>query len=494
MKSKVQSFVSSLFITYYIKIFKFGLDSKYLEKINVYIKELADKFNINKWKTGGFKYIIREEEDFLLKEMEIEKEPGIGLNNSLKQNIFLMFFAIYSYIPLIVVGKPVCSKSLSIQLIIRIMRGELSSSKFLKNFPTINSTGFQGSETNTPESIENIFKEAEKKVDLSQDSNKLYNDEETIKNIFKATKEKIYSNKLNNHELIKNIFKEAEEKVLTQSNIFESLDYIFKEVENNIELNKLNISESLKKIYEKYEGRLMIKSNNPEIIKNIYIETKEKDSNKLYNDEETIKNIFKATKEKIYSNKLNNHELLKNIFKDAEEKIINKLKVIETIKNIFKDTKDRLNDLNKLDDQESVKIIFKDTKKQIFNQKYLSLLVFDELGLSERSPTNCLKVLHSKLEMSLDPKEQKQISFIGISNWRLDAAKMNRTIFLAIPDITKPDIELTVKAIADSYDKDLYGENKYKNQYKLLSNSYYFYKKMLKGKSPEKMKVNQKMI
>ena len=69
-----------------------------------------------------------------------------------------MFFAIYSYIPLIVVGKPGCSKSLSIQLIIRIMRGELSSSKFLKNFPTINSTGFQGSETNTPESIENIFK------------------------------------------------------------------------------------------------------------------------------------------------------------------------------------------------------------------------------------------------------------------------------------------------------------------------------------------------
>ena len=541
MKSKVQSFVSSLFITYFIKIFKFGLETHYLQTINDYVKQLGDKFKIDEWSTknvkleGEFKYIIREEEEFLLKEMEIEKEPGIGLNNSLKQNIFLMFFAIYSYIPLIVVGKPGCSKSLSIQLIIRIMRGELSSSKFLKNFPTINSTGFQGSETNTPESIENIFKEAEKKVDLSQ----------------------IYI-----PDSIELILKEAEEKVLTQSNIFESLDYIFKEVENNIELNKLNISESLKKIYEKYEGRLMIKSNNPEIIKNIYIETKEKidlnqinnlekiiketeekilklsnipeslknifkeiknnidlnklnvseslkkiyeklkgnnpeintdiynkekiDSNKLYNDEETIKNIFKATKEKIYSNKLNNHELIKNIFKEAEEKMINKLKVIESIKNIFKDTKDRLDDLNKLDDQESIKDIFKETRKQIFDQKYLSLLVFDELGLSERSPTNCLKVLHSKLEMSLDPKEQKQISFIGISNWRLDAAKMNRTIFLAIPDITKDDILLTVKAIADSYDKDLYNENKYQKIYNLLGNTYYFYKKMLKGKSPEK--------
>ena len=95
--------------------------------------------------------------------MDIKNVKGIGLNTSLKENIFLMFFSIYAYIPLIVVGKPGCSKSLSIQLMIRFMRGELSDSNFLKNFPSINNTGFQGSETNTPESIENIFKEAEKK-------------------------------------------------------------------------------------------------------------------------------------------------------------------------------------------------------------------------------------------------------------------------------------------------------------------------------------------
>ena len=71
--------------------------------------------------------------------------------------------------------------------------------------------------------------------------------------------------------------------------------------------------------------------------------------------------------------------------------------------------------------------------------------MFDELGLSEKSPTNCLKVLHSKLEMSLDPNEQNQLSFIGISNWRLDAAKMNRAIFLAIPDIDLLDVGKTVE-------------------------------------------------
>ena len=292
IKSKVQSFVLSLFITYYIKIFKPGYNNKYLEKINDYITTLAKEFKIiewledQKWKQQPFTNIVKEEEDFLLEEMEVGKVRGIGLNNSLKENIFLMFFSIYGRLPLIVVGKPGCSKSLSIQLIIRNMRGEFSNSDFLKKYPIINSTGFQGSETNTPESIENIFREAEKKSYSSQ----------------------------------------------------------------------------------------------------------------------------------------------------SQERI-------------------------------------------------LSLLVFDELGLSEKSPTNCLKVLHSKLEMSLDPNEQKQISFIGISNWRLDAAKMNRAIFLAIPDISLNDVDLTVEAIAKSYDENIY--NKYKNQYKLLGNAYFFYRDGLKKLNDE---------
>ncbi len=79
-----------------------------------------------------FKYIIRKEEDFLLKEMEIRKEKGIGINTPLKENIFIMFLSIYSHIPLIVVGKSGCSKSLSIELIIKNIKGELSDSNFLK--------------------------------------------------------------------------------------------------------------------------------------------------------------------------------------------------------------------------------------------------------------------------------------------------------------------------------------------------------------------------
>ena len=126
---------------------------------------------------------------------------------------------------------------------------------------------------------------------------------------------------------------------------------------------------------------------------------------------------------------------------------------------------------------EQIKIILNEIKKRIFKKKFLSLLVFDELGLSEKSPANCLKELHSKLEMSLNPKEQKQISFIGISNWRLDATKMNWIIFLAIPEFTIPDIKITVESIANSYNDEIY--NTFSSEYIKLGDIYYNYKKSL---------------
>ena len=88
-----------------------------------------------------------------------------------------------------------------------------------------------------------------------------------------------------------------------------------------------------------------------------------------------------------------------------------------------------------------------------------------------------LKSITFKIRNVLDPEEKKQVSFIGISNWRLDAAKMNRTIFLAIPDIKLDDIHTTVKAIADSYGQDLY--TKYENEYQLLGKIYFNYKEEL---------------
>ncbi|ETO36543.1 hypothetical protein RFI_00518 [Reticulomyxa filosa] len=71
------------------------------------------------------------------------------------------------------------------------------------------------------------------------------------------------------------------------------------------------------------------------------------------------------------------------------------------------------------------------------NDKIITtLLIFDEIGLAEQSPYNPLKILHH-------PK----ISFVGISNWSLDAAKMNRIIIHSIPLMYHNELMETTKAI-----------------------------------------------
>ena len=52
-------------------------------------------------------------------------------------------------------------------------------------------------------------------------------------------------------------------------------------------------------------------------------------------------------------------------------------------------------------------------------------VIIDEIGLCEKSEHNPLKVLHSLLEPQT---ERERVAFLGISNWALDASKMNRGI------------------------------------------------------------------
>ncbi|XP_022806308.1 E3 ubiquitin-protein ligase rnf213-alpha-like [Stylophora pistillata] len=72
-------------------------------------------------------------------------------------------------------------------------------------------------------------------------------------------------------------------------------------------------------------------------------------------------------------------------------------------------------------------------------EKFVSVVVLDEVGLAEDSPLMPLKTLHPLLEdgvtssddvIETDEKTQR-VAFIGISNWALDPAKMNRGIMLS---------------------------------------------------------------
>ena len=112
----------------------------------------------------------------------------------------------------------------------------------------------------------------------------------------------------------------------------------------------------------------------------------------------------------------------------------------------------------------------KDEKKE----KFISMVFFDEMGLAERSPNNPLKAIHSQLEY--DDNEFK-IAFVGISNWKIDASKMNRCLTLSKPDPDKEDLISTAHIIAKALDSTL--ANNHKTLIEALAISYYEYKKII---------------
>ena len=112
--------------------------------------------------------------------------------------------------------------------------------------------------------------------------------------------------------------------------------------------------------------------------------------------------------------------------------------------------------------------------------KNISLIFFDEMGLAEHSPNNPLKVIHAELEYDQNEGDKK-IAFVGISNWVLDAAKMNRGISISIPEPDEEDNKETSLTIGKSYNEIL--ANRYKDFFENLGKAYFEYKKYLKEKN-----------
>ena len=104
----------------------------------------------------------------------------------------------------------------------------------------------------------------------------------------------------------------------------------------------------------------------------------------------------------------------------------------------------------------------------------ISMIVFDQLGLSEKSKSNPLKVLHSKLEYL---GKDESVSFVGISNYSLDAAIVNRALILSVPDLGERVDELiqTSYNIVESISEKL----KTDKIFEILSKTYFNYKNIL---------------
>ena len=120
----------------------------------------------------------------------------------------------------------------------------------------------------------------------------------------------------------------------------------------------------------------------------------------------------------------------------------------------------------------------------------ISMILFDKLGLADKSKHNPLKVLHSKLDenSNYDSKnkiiEQKQVvSFVGISNYVVDAAKTNRAFSLSIPDLEQSldDLIESSKSIVESIEPKLKNDEIFINLIPIIYNKYKIFLKHLKS-------------
>ena len=86
-------------------------------------------------------------------------------------------------------------------------------------------------------------------------------------------------------------------------------------------------------------------------------------------------------------------------------------------------------------------------------RKLTAVVCLDEVGLAEDSPKMPLKALHPLLEDGCideeNPTPDKKVAFIGISNWALDPAKMNRGILLSRTPPTSKDLIKIGRGIGD---------------------------------------------
>ncbi|XP_066918681.1 E3 ubiquitin-protein ligase rnf213-alpha-like [Clytia hemisphaerica] len=119
---------------------------------------------------------------------------------------------------------------------------------------------------------------------------------------------------------------------------------------------------------------------------------------------------------------------------------------------------------------------------------FASVVVLDEVGLAEDSPKMPLKALHPLLEDGTDGFEdlrdaekeearyrkttgaEKRVAFIGISNWALDPAKMNRGIMLKRNMLDLTELISTASEICSSNERI---RDKIKFLLKPLSEAFY---------------------
>jgi len=87
---------------------------------------------------------------------------GIAFNEALRENLFMLLVSVMNQIPIFVIGKPGCSKSLAVEILQRNLNGAASEKPFLKTLPALQVMAYQCSPLSTANGLLNVFNNARK--------------------------------------------------------------------------------------------------------------------------------------------------------------------------------------------------------------------------------------------------------------------------------------------------------------------------------------------
>ena len=86
----------------------------------------------------------------------------MAFNRALKENLFVLFSCIMNRIPVFLCGKPGASKTSAVQILMNNLKGSRSENIVFRKLPELVPVTFQGSQSCTSKSIEQVFQRAEK--------------------------------------------------------------------------------------------------------------------------------------------------------------------------------------------------------------------------------------------------------------------------------------------------------------------------------------------
>jgi len=162
----LKALILSLILCYYNRISKNVDRQKYFQMIaNILNKKEKEQDFIT---VKQIEEMINEEQRDIITRMELP--PAIAINKALLENVFTLLVCIINKIPIFICGKPGCSKSLSVQLLVSNLRGNDSNDPFFKKLPRLLAIPYQGSESSTSEGIEKIFEKAKNVLKNNQDN------------------------------------------------------------------------------------------------------------------------------------------------------------------------------------------------------------------------------------------------------------------------------------------------------------------------------------